>query len=401
MRRALKIILAVVIIIAVISTVHHCANPYSTQTVTYYEYEKSISGEGYILRNETVVADDTAGTFEPYVNEGDRVGRDARVGTVISGAPDEALLRELGDVNQRIEDIEMSTTIAGIYQSDTARIANAVREDVKSIRQAVKDGDLASATEIKREIGYLKDRGTEIEDSGPTEQLLSELYDRKTEIEDAIGASQEEIFAPISGVYSSNVDGLEPYGSQVEKLTPSDVESFDGIIESHKRGSGDICKITDNFVWYLAAEVDAGETDGVKVGAEVNIQIDADNAREVKGSVYSIGEEENGKRVLVVSSDLFVEGISSLRKVNYEVVLQRKAGLRIPSSALRIENGKKGVYILIDKTKSFRYVNDNPFRSDDDQYYIVDEKYTPQGASSDYVPLKEYDKVLINPEEVK
>ena len=104
---------------------------------------------------------------------------------------------------------------------------------------------------------------------------------------------------------------------------------------------------------------------------------------------------------MVVSSDLFMDGISSLRKVDYEIVLQRETGLRVPSSALRIVDGSKGVYILLDKTKSFRYVNDNPYRSEDDQYYIVDEKYTPPGASADYVPLKEYDKVLINPEEVR
>ncbi len=404
MRRALKIILCAVVIIALISTVRYCADPYDTQTVTYYEYQKSVSGEGFILREETVVDNDVPGVFEPYVNEGERVGRDARIGTVISGTPDENLMRELNDVNQRIEDIEESTTIAGIYQTDTVRIANAVNENVKSMRQAVADGDLNTATELKREIGYLKNRTAQLDGSEPAEQLLSQLYSRKTEIETAIGSVQEIVYAPIAGVYSSAVDGLESYGTEeaLSALTPEDIDSIDLTLNSGEKDERAVCKISDNFIWYLAAKISEEEAAGVKPGAAVNIRIDNANSPEVAGKVYYLSEPVDGSCAMVVSCDLFVEGISSLRRVDYEVVLQRETGLRIPSSALRIEDGHKGVYILIDKkTKSFRYVNDNPFRSEDDQYYIVDAKYTPVGAPTDYVPLKEYDKVLIEPEKVK
>ena len=400
-RVILRIILGLVVLITIISTVRHCANPYSTQTVIYYEYQKSISGEGYILRGETIVSNDISGVFEPYVNEGERVGKDSKVGTIISGEPDEAMIMELGEINQRIEDIEKSATIAGIYQSDAVRITNAVSADVENIREAVQNGDLASATELKREIGYLKDRTSQLESSESTELLLLELYERKDQIETAIGTAQKEVFAPISGVYSRSVDGLEKYGGMLTELTPKDVEGFDGIIKDYEQNPRDICKITDNFAWHLVAEVKEDEAAGITPGAGVAIRIDNANSAEVNGTVYYISEAQDGKQVIVFSSDLYVEGISSLRSVDYEVVLRRKSGLRIPSSALRIEDGKKGVYILIDKKKSFRYVNDDPFRSEDDQYYIVDAKYTPAGSSADYVPLKEYDKVLINPEEVR
>ncbi|MGN1097430.1 MAG: HlyD family efflux transporter periplasmic adaptor subunit, partial [Clostridia bacterium] len=168
-----------------------------------------------------------------------------------------------------------------------------------------------------------------------------------------------------------------------------------------EQGPSEVCKITDNFNWYLAAVIDVEDAKNVKVGNNVTIKIDNSNSDEVSGTVYYISEAQDGKNVMILQSNLFVEGISSVRSVDYQVILQKKTGLKIPSAALRIENGKKGVYILIDKKKSFRYVNDNPFRSEDDQYYIVNQKYTPAGAPVDYVPLKEYDKVLLNPEDVR
>lgn len=403
MRKALKLILAVAVVVAVVSTVRYCANPYDTQTVTYYEYEKVISGEGYILRDETVISNDVPGVFEPYVNEGERVSRDARVGTVMSGEPDEALVSELSEVRQQIEDIERSSTIAGIYQSDAVRIANAVSNDVDDLRRAIRDGDLSTATDLKREIGYLKARSQQTENNEQTGLLLEELYLRQKEIEEAIGSVQEEVTAPISGVYSSAIDGLEAYGNAeaLAELTPESVNAFDDLLRGYRRDPKEVCKISDNFAWYLAAVITKEEAADVKVGSSVTVVLDSSDSAEVTGTVYSLSDEQDGRRVMVVRSDLFVEGISSIRRVDYEVILQKRTGLRIPSAALRIENGQKGVYILIDKKKSFRYVNNNPFRSEDDEYYIVDRKYAPAGAPTDYVPLKEYDEVLLKPEKVR
>ncbi len=403
MRRAFKIFICVVVLVAVISTVNYCSRPYSTQTVTYFEYEKSIKGKGYILRDETIVTNDAPGVFEPFVNDGERVSKDAKVGTVISGSLDEKLIEELNQVKERIEDIEKSSSIAGLYQSDELRISNAVKNDIKSLRTAVKNSDLSKATELKKEIGYLKDRSAQIENNESRTELLAQLYQRRDDIEAAVGGVQHELYSPIAGVYSLAIDGLEKYGKEdtLAGLTPSEVENFDKELKEYEKDPHDVCKITDNFNWYLAAVISVEDAKNVRVGNRVTIKIDNSDTSEVQGTVYSLSEEEDGKNVMIVKSNLFIEGISSVRTVDYEVILQRRTGLKIPSAALRIEDGKKGVYILIDKKKSFRFVNDNPFRSEDDQYYIVDRKYTPQGASAEYVPLKEYDKVLLNPEDVR
>lgn len=403
MRKAVRVIFIVVIAAALVSSVRYCASPYAAETVTYYEYEKSVSGSGYILRPETLVRSEAPGVFEPYVNDGERVAKNAKVGAVITGRPDDAMVDELNTINERIEDIEKSRIMSEMYRSDAVRIAGAVSADVKSLREAVREGDYARASELKREVGYLKERGAEIEtDSG--DELLAELYERKADIETAIGGAQSEVFAPLAGIYSASVDGLERYGDEdvMAELTPSQVEGFGDLLSDAEKDENVLCKITDNYNWYLAAVISAEEAEDVTVGADVSLMVDASETAEVDASVLSLSKEEDGKRVVIVRCNKFVDGITGMRGVDYKLILQRKSGLRIPSEALRIEDGEKGVYILIDKhTKQFKSVNNDPFGTEDDKYYIVDRNYTPPGAKASYVPLKELDKVLLKPEDVK
>ncbi|MCH5188037.1 MAG: hypothetical protein J1F63_06500 [Oscillospiraceae bacterium] len=403
MRKAIRIIFIVVIIAALISTVRYCMSPYSTETVTYFEYEKSISGTGYILRDETIVDSDAPGVFEPFVNDGERVSRQARVGSVISGEPDDAMIERLNDINERIEDIEKSNIVAQMYQSDTMRIAGAVSTNVRSIREAVRDGDYARASELKKEVGYLKNRAAEIETNEPAEEVLAELYEQKADIENAIGGVQSEVYAPIAGIYTAELDGLETYGSgeTMNTLTPTMVDGFKNLMKDYEQDPRQLCKITDNYNWYLTAVITEEEAAEAKVGSSVRLLVDAAETTEVDAEIYYISDEEDGRRVIIVRSDQFVDGITSLRNVDYKVILLRRNGLKIPTSTLRIEGEQKGVYILIDKTKQFKPVNDNPFRTDDDQYYIVNRNYAPPGSAADYVPLKEFDKVLLNPEDVR
>lgn len=403
MGKAIKAVFAVVIIAAVVSTVKYCSNPYSTETVTYYEYEKSISGEGYILRSETIVSNDAGGVFEPLINDGERVSRGAKVGTVLKGEPDEEMISELNALNERIEDIEKSNITAEMYKTDTLRIMNAVKSGVKNIRTAVEAGDYAKATELKKEIGYLKGRSEQIENGEARDELLARLYDQKAYMESRLGTGQTDIYSPIAGIYTYAIDGLEKYGSEesLNNLTPAEVEGFADEIKGYTRNAFDLCKITDNFNWYMATVISSEEAENVSLGANVTLVLEMADTYSVDGQIYYVSEETDQKRVVVVKCDEFVDGINGIRSVDYRLVLQKRTGLKIPTEALRIENGKKGVYILLDKKKSFRYVNNDPFRTDDDKYYIVNRKYTPPGADANYVPLKEYDEVLLVPEDVK
>ena len=62
--------------------------------------------------------------------------------------------------------------------------------------------------------------------------------------------------------------------------------------------------------------------------------------------VERLGENEAGSRLLVLSSDRALQNVTLLRQQSAEIVFTSYAGLRVPKSAVRVENGQTGVYIL-------------------------------------------------------
>ena len=65
MSKAVRNILLVVLLIAIISTISYCASPYDTEQAQLVEIKKTITGSGFLLRRETPVTRDITGGFEP------------------------------------------------------------------------------------------------------------------------------------------------------------------------------------------------------------------------------------------------------------------------------------------------------------------------------------------------
>ena len=125
MSKAVRNILLVVLLIAIISTISYCASPYDTEQAQLVEIKKTITGSGFLLRRETPVTRDITGVFEAVIKDGVRVARGSSVGMIVSGNLDKELAKKLEEVTQRIEEIKYSDNIAGLYSSDDARIFSA------------------------------------------------------------------------------------------------------------------------------------------------------------------------------------------------------------------------------------------------------------------------------------
>ena len=63
-------------------------------------------------------------------------------------------------------------------------------------------------------------------------------------------------------------------------------------------------------------------------------------------TVAQLGGNEAGSRLLILSSDNDLQNVTLLRQQSAEVVFASYSGLRVPKSAVRVENGQTGVYIL-------------------------------------------------------
>ena len=77
---------------------------------------------------------------------------------------------------------------------------------------------------------------------------------------------------------------------------------------------------------------------------------------EARGTVEYISKEQSGKYMITVSSSSFASSPMSNRFVRLTVVKESHRGLKIPLSAIRVKDGKSGVYVKTENTLRYKEI---------------------------------------------
>ena len=398
MNKALKTVLLVVLLIALISTVSYCSAPFDTETARVINTRKTVTGTGYILRRETLVEQSSQGVFEHSVKDGVRVSRGSSVGVAISGNLKESLVKELADVTRRIEEIRESDSFADIYASDEARIFSALKNLTTSIREDVRAKNYVSAHGNTQQLSTLLEKKFSAENKGAATELLVALEEEKYELEQQLGGIREEVKATAAGYFYSSPDGLESTANErdLKMLTTAKIGKYPQILESYAPPANCVGKIVDTYNWYLAAIIDKSEAQKLTAGETVNISIDEGSS--VQATVFAINEDKSDRAALIIKCSRDVTGIYEKRTVEFEICYEEYDGLYVPAAAIRVVDDVTGVYVINqNESVSFKCVN---ILLQEEDYYIVSRRYTPPEGVK-YSALKVYDNILVNPEAVQ
>lgn len=161
----------------------------------------------------------------------------------------------------------------------------------------------------------------------------------KQEYENQLQAQSEYINAPISGVVSYRVDGLE------DKLTPNDFETLSkeyleqlnikaGQIVSTTSNTG---KVINNYECNIAVILNSKEAKEAKVGKTVNIRLS--NQKQVPAEIVYISEQKDKSILIVFKINNNVEELIDYRKISLDVIWWSREGLKVPKSAIIYDNG--------------------------------------------------------------
>lgn len=397
MNKKLKIILLIVAFLFIVSTISYCSAPYDTEPAELKTISTTIAGNGFILRNETVVSRDSQGVFEPLVKEGVRVSKGGTVGTIISGNLDNKLAERLEKVKARIEEIQNTQGFSNVYSSDDLRIYSVVKEMAGGIRTNADTENYIKAKEFADRLNTIIEKSAE-KDASARDKLLVSLEEEKYSLEKQLGGIRFEVSSPAAGIFYTHLDGLErtiAKDDEIKSLTPGDINSFSESLKNYKKPSEDVAKICDTYSWYLASCISKEDAEGLSPNQ--NILISVDEQPFIKATILSLNEGE-GEVALIVKSTIDAKGITEKRTVKFEIKKEEVSGICIPSESLRVLDNTAGVYIINqNRTVSFRAVN---IIKNYDDYYIVQNKFIPP-LDSKYKALKVHDNILINPEKVR
>lgn len=390
-------ILVVVMIIAIIVSLviyKKYLNVKTTYTIVNGYVEKATDTLGMIIKDETVVNLNKKEVAIPITEQNKRVTKGGIVAIYKNDKYDE-YLKSVEDLDKTIQTLIVD--LPASYSNDVSSLDLQIVELAKKARS---ETSYIKMQEYKSKIDELSYKKVIIlGQRSPEGSKVRELIKQREEIEkNNMYLSTDNILAPVSGIVTYKLDGLENL-INFDNILNLDTTKIEDTFLKYKSNnvSNFGIKIIDNYNAYILVREKKGENDEfiqidksytLKFGEKDINNITAKLIKLVNGKDYNyvIFKVENG-----------IESLVDLRTISVEVVWKKVFGMAIPKSAIK-KNEEKG-YSYVTLVYGTQYI-DVPIKIEieSDNTCIVDnltkEEKEKLGISTSYV-LDLYDKLVI------
>ena len=237
----------------------------------------------------------------------------------------------------------------------------------------------------------------------PQGSYLNQLIEERKNYESELNSGAEYVKAPMSGIVSYKVDGLE------DVLTP---ENFSALskeyLESLNLQTGKIVatseesgKIINNFYCYIATISSSNEAKQATVGQNVKIRLTQRST--VPAEITNVVKQEDDDVLIILEVKKGIEELINYRKISFDLIWWSASGLKVPNQAIVKVDDKN--YVVRNRAGYLSKLLVNVTRQGD-RYSIV-EPYTTEelkemGYSNDeissYKKISLYDEIILEPD---
>ncbi|MFI3253314.1 MAG: HlyD family efflux transporter periplasmic adaptor subunit [Eubacteriales bacterium] len=309
-----------------------------TTTITYtYSVSDSVDAKGVLLREEFVLPS-AEGILDILRSEGEQVGVGQVVGRIyrdidamekqsyLEAMLDEMLVLDYA-LKEKLDIITVTKVDDDIVAALSSLKSNVVTGNYQNLESQIVS---VQGTVLRRD--YIFGSAMEMKELEDRYELLTQQVAVSSQVSDT---AVSYVSTPVAGAYSILVDGLESVDLS-QGFSLADLESLlsyqTNLVD---KGTGKI--ITGN-TWYFLTSLPSSSCEDLVEGNSVTLRFSGDFAQDISMKIEEIGREESGQKVLLLSSDRYLEQTTLLRFQTAEIVYQTYTGLRIPKEALRMES---------------------------------------------------------------
>ena len=350
-------------------------DPFTTVASYSYTVDDSLEATGFLARQEQVLTN-AGGVVELLPQEGEKVAKGGTVALVYQDASGLERQEQLQQLELEKEQLEYALERTGAGGGDASQLTDQVLDAIAELRAAVAGRDL---TELERQSMDLKSLvykreytygGTGEESADAIQAALDEVNSQISSLSSQAAQSTRSITASQSGIFSGYVDGYESLLTPevLETVTPAQLDALAG--QASEEDQTAVGKLITDSTWYFACALPQEDAERLVEGRSVTVRFSRDWSGEVDMTVERVGEPEDGRCAVVLSTDRYLSETTLLRRQTVELVFQSVTGVRVPRQALRVEEqtvtdeetGEEstvqvtGVYTLVGEQVEFKPV---------------------------------------------
>lgn len=355
--------------------------------------------EGYVIRNEVVVkGENYKNGMEQIVSEGEKAAKNQSIFRYYSNN-EENLKEKISELDSKIQQVSESEN-TNIYSSDLKILEEQIDSKIADLSDL---SDVYSITECKKQISSLVVKKAKmVGELSPSGSHLKQLIEERSKYENQLNSGSEYVEAPISGVVSYRVDGLEETFGNMELSSLSEEYLHNLNLKSGKMiaTSDESGKVIDNFSCYIVTVLNSQKSKEAKVGDKVKIALSGD--REISAQIAYVKPEDSGNNLIVIEINELTDELISYRKLSLGLIWWSYSGLKVPNQAIKEKDGLN--YVVRSRAGYYNKLLVKVLRQNEN-YSIVTTYNTDElkelGYSTEeisaYKKIMLYDKILINP----
>lgn len=317
--------------------------PMMTTTVTPYEAGAGYYATGFVVREEELLH----AQYDMTVlncDEGAHVAANDVVATGYRSEDAKTRRTRIDELTGQIEQLQFAWgAVSSVY--DQAALDTSIANDLTQLSRYLARRDMNSVSDLAPELkGLILRRTGSDADSDSLQARISALQSELDTLNAQSAGDTSAIYAGKPGTFSAAADGYEAVLTP-DRLMEMTVAEFEAV-QPEETDADAIGRLITSTTWYYACVVPANELSGVEEGDRATLTFARDYYQPIQMRVARLGGSEAGSRLLVLSSDRALQNVTLLRRQSAEIVFTSYSGLRVPKSAVRVENGQTGVYIL-------------------------------------------------------
>ena len=343
--------------------------------------EDKISARGYFIRQQIPVAGGS-GQAEYLVEDGDKVAKNQRVAVLFDGEEAHRAYDQAYELEERLAAIKYAYSMitSGV---DSLKMDQLIFADILSINEELEKGEVWRVGSDYSALQQLVvSRGATESDKAAFEEQIKQLEGEIAGAKKQYASGSSSIRAADAGYFVSGLDGYETVLTvdRLDTLTPDDLTSL------QPAGGEGVGSLTVGYQWYYAVVLTEEQADKLQQRKTLEVYFPELSTRRLELAVERLETYPDGRAVLVLKSERMEALWLTAREQDIDIVAGTYTGLKVPSRALRQQDGLWGVFVLDGSVASFKPVT---WQYGTESYLLVPCADSPKEG------LFRYDRVIV------